>query len=452
MRHNVRQRAAVLVEGVDPWLTLAFLGLMCFGVLMVYSASVAESYAYYGTPYYYLEHEIVWAGLGLVALLAAARLDYRRWLRLAPLLFGLAVLLLFLVMVPHVGHASHGARRWIALSSSVVLEPSELVKLALVVYMAAWLSSKGQRVRDFKACFVPFSLMVGMICLLIVKQPDLGTSIVVGATALAVFFLAGANVSHLLLAALGSVSFASLLTRSQSYQHNRLSAFLNPWSDPSGVGYHTIQALLALRYGGVFGRGLGNSVQKNVLPAPHTDSILAVIGEEWGLVGALFVLLLFLVIAYRGMRISARAPDNFGKLLAAGITCWITFQALMNFAVITSSVPFTGVPLPFVSYGGTSLIISMSAVGILLNVSRHASGAGFAGASGGRTALARQDPHYRRGHRRTRVPRVIHHPLPEPPRGAKPGRRGTGPRPRLNAPPGVESAAGPSSSIRNPAT
>src|SRR5207302_1581929 len=156
------------------------------------------------------------------------------------------------------------------------------------------------------------------------------------------------------------------------YRYDRLTAFLNPWKDPSGVGYHTVQALLALGSGGLFGKGLGNSVQKYVLPAPHTDSILAVIGEEWGLMGTLTVLLLFLVVAYRGMRISVGAPDTFGRLLAAGITSWIVFQALLNFAVITSSVPFTGVPLPFISYGGTSFIISMSAVGILLNISRHA--------------------------------------------------------------------------------
>jgi cell division protein FtsW len=253
--------------------------------------------------------------------------------------------------------------------------------------------------------------MVGMVCLLIVKQPELGTAIMVAITALAVFYLAGANMLHLALAGLGSVSVAALLAHSESYRSGRLTAFLNPWSDPTGVGYHTIQALLALRYGGLFGRGLGNSIQKNVLPAPHTDSILAVIGEEWGLVGAVAVLLLFLLIAYRGMRIAARAPDTFGKLLAAGITSWITFQALMNFAVITSSVPFTGVPLPFVSYGGSSLIISMAAVGILLNVSRHASGAGFA--SSQRTIRTPAAPaRHGRGERRARVPRVIHHPAP----------------------------------------
>jgi cell division protein FtsW (lipid II flippase) len=179
---------------------------------------------------------------------------------------------------------------------------------------------------------------------------------------------------------------------------------MDPWKDPSGVGYHTIQALLALGSGGMFGRGLGNSAQKFVLPAPHTDSILAVIGEEWGLVGTTTVLLLYVVIAYRGIRITLGAPDAFSRLLAAGITTWITFQALMNFAVITSSVPFTGVPLPFVSYGGTSLIITMTAMGILLNISRHAS----------REGLARFNSDNGRGDRGTRIPRAFDHPALEP--------------------------------------
>lgn len=396
------QRAASALGKIDPWLTLAFLGLMCFGVLMVYSSSIADAYAYYGTPYFYLEREIVWATIGFMALVVAVHVDYHRWGRLALPMFGASLVLLVLVLTPHVGQASHGAQRWFSLGAGVQVEPSEVVKLALVVYMASWLASKGERVRDFKACFVPFSLIVGLVALLIVKQPDLGTTIVLTVTMLAVFFVAGANLMHLLTVSGGSAFFAYVLAHSSSYRYDRLTAFLHPWHDPTGVGYHIEQALLALGSGGLLGRGLGNSIQKNVLPAPHTDSILAVIGEEWGLIGTVGVLLLFLVIAYRGIRISVTAPDTFGRLLAVGITSWITFQALMNFAVITSSVPFTGVPLPFISYGGTSLIISTAAIGILLNISRHASGEGF----------ARQNTHNGRGNRRPRLPRVIDHPVP----------------------------------------
>jgi cell division protein FtsW len=400
MQRSVR-RATRLVGGIDPWLALAFLGLMCIGVLMVYSASIHDAYAYYGSPYYVVEREVIWATLGFVALAGVARVRYDRWQKAALPLFAFSLVLLALVLAPHVGHAAKGARRWIALSSNITVEPSELMKLALVIYLAAWLSSKGDRVRDLKASFVPFSLIVGLIALMVVKQPDLGTTIVICITAFCMFYVAGADSKHILIAALGGTIVAWFLARGTSYRSDRLTAFMDPWKESTGVGWHTVQALLALGSGGVVGRGFGNSIQKNWLPAPHTDSILAVIGEEWGLLGTFTVLALFLVIAYRGTRIALTAPDRFSRLLAAGITSWITFQALLNFAVITSSVPFTGVPLPFISYGGTSLIISMTAIGILLSISRHASG----------DAFARESTDHGRGDRRTRVPRVIDHPV-----------------------------------------
>ncbi|GAC1470559.1 MAG: putative lipid II flippase FtsW [Chloroflexota bacterium] len=406
MQRNVRKAASLV--GVDPWLMLALLGLMCAGALMVYSSSIADAYTYYGSAYYVAQREVVWVVLGFLALGLVARIDYRRWQGFSLPFAGLSVFALVLVLAPHVGHSSHGAQRWFSLGAGVTIEPSELVKLALVLHMAAWFSSKGELVRDFKACFVPFSLVVGLVALLIVKQPDLGTAIVVSATMIAIYFIAGANLSHLFLTGTGAACIAWGLAHSSSYRYDRLTAFMDPWKDPSGVGYHTVQALLALGSGGLFGTGLGNSVQKYVLPAPHTDSILAVIGEEWGVVGTVSILLLFVVIAYRGIRISITAPDNFGRLLAAGITSWVTFQALMNFAVITSSVPFTGVPLPFVSYGGTSLIITMTAMGILLNISRHAS----------KDGVARFNSDYGRGNRRARLSGAVDHrdhpTLPEP--------------------------------------
>ncbi len=398
MQRKVR-RATHYVGGFDPWLTTAFCALMCVGVLMVYSASIHDSYANYGSPYYVAEREVVWALIGFVAMIAAARVRYQRWRSIALPLFGVSVLMLAVVMAPHIGHAAKGARRWIAITSSVTIEPSELVKLALVIYLAAWLSSKGDRIRDVKASFVPFTIMLSLVAAMIVRQPDLGTTIVVCVTGFCMFYMAGADIKHLLsvlaAAALGAWVFAN----DTSYRSARLLAFMNPWQDPLGKGWHTIQALLALGSGGLFGRGFGNSIQKNWLPAPHTDSILAVIGEEWGLMGTLGVLLLFLIIAYRGTRIAMRAPDKFSRLLAAGITSWITFQALLNYAVITSSVPFTGVPLPFVSYGGTSLIISMTAIGILLNISRHTWG----------DPVASESTDHGWGDGRTRVPRVVNH-------------------------------------------
>ncbi|GAC1328690.1 MAG: stage V sporulation protein E [Chloroflexota bacterium] len=397
MQHSVRSRASVLVAGVDPWLSLTLLAIMCVGVLMVYSASIADAYAYYGSQYYVVERELFFVVVGSVALIVTSKTRYHLWQRFAAPLFAGSLALLALVLTPHIGHMSHGARRWFSLGANMSLEPSELVKLTMIMYLATWLPSKGDRVRDFRSTFVPFSMVVGTIFLLIVKQPDLGTAIVVAATAMAVFFVAGAEVSHMAMVMVGSSGFAWVLMHSSSYRQDRLTAFLNPWHDPSGVGYHTIQALLALGSGGMFGDGLGNSAQKWVLPAPHTDSILAVIGEEFGLAGTVGVLLLFVIMAYRGMRIAMGAPDAFGRLLAAGISSWIAFQALMNFAVITSSVPFTGVPLPFVSYGGTSLVITMAAIGILLNISRHATGEDFAS----------HNSYHGRRDRRARLPRAV---------------------------------------------
>lgn len=406
MRRNVR------LAGIDPWLMLAVVGLVCIGVLMVYSASVASSYDTYGTPYFIIQREIAWAVLGLIALAVATRIDYRRWQHVALPFFALTVFMLVVVLMPHVGHVSNGARRWFSLGAGITIEPSELAKLAAVMYMASWLASKGERVRDFQATFAPFSLIAGLIALLIVKQPDLGTTIVVTLTLFSVFYVAGANITHLGGVSAGAVGIAWMLAHSSSYRFQRLSAFVNPWKDPSGVGYHTVQALLALGSGGIFGVGLGNSVEKHALPAPYTDSILAVIGNEWGLMGSTAVLLLYMVIAYRGMRVSVTAPDTFGRLLGAGITSWITFQALLNFAVITSSVPFTGVPLPFISYGGTSLVITMMAFGILLNISRHTAGEGF----------ARGSTDNGRGNRRPRLSRSLDHAVPALPAGS--GSRG----------------------------
>jgi cell division protein FtsW len=288
---------------------LAFLGLMCIGVLMVYSASIADSYTYYGSSLYVFQREVIWVGLGFLALAVVVRVDYRIWQRVALPFFGLCLLLLFLVLAPHIGHISHGARRWFAVSSWIELEPSELIKLALLLYLSAWLASKGDQVRDFKSTFVPFSLVVGLVALLVLRQPDLGTTIVITATMFSVMFVAGASLAHFVTVMGGALVFGWMLAFNKSYRAGRLTAFLDPWKDPSGVGYHTIQALLALGSGGLTGRGLGNSAQKFVLPAPHTDSILAVIGEEWGLLGTVTVLLLFVVVAYRGMLITIKTAS-----------------------------------------------------------------------------------------------------------------------------------------------
>lgn len=401
MQRNVR-RVQRLAGGMDPFLILSCLALLAFGVLMVYSASIAESILYYGSPLYVFQREVVWAVLGCIALTIGIRVPYHVWRRAALPFAGLTVVMLLLVLVPHLGHMSHGARRWFQIGSNIEIQPSELAKLSLTMYLSAWLARKGGQVADFKHTFVPFALIMGFVAALIVKEPDLGTTMVLVAIMVPIYFIAGADMLYLLGAGTVAAGLVWLVIQHSRYTLDRLLAFQNPWADATGVGYHTVQVLLALGSGGVMGRGLGNSIQKDILPAPHTDSILAVIGEEWGLIGTAAVLCLFMVIAYRGLRVAITAPDEFGRLMATGITSWITFQAMMNYGVITSSVPFTGVPLPFISYGGTSLIITMAAMGILLNISKHASG----------SVRAKNSNRNRGRDGGSRVPRVIDHPAP----------------------------------------
>ncbi len=354
----------------DPYLLFSVLALVFLGLIMVYSSSIVVAIDYYG-PNYFLERELVWIGAGLVAMVVGIRVSYTTWRRLSTPLFAGSLFLLVAVLLPHVGHSSNGAQRWFQISSFIQIQPSELVKLTLAIYMAHWLTCKGDKVRSFNSCSMPFGIILGLVCLLILMQPDMGTAAVVALAMVGVYLVAGARLDHFGVGLVAAFFLSIAALHFESYRAGRLSAWLNPWKDPSGTGYHTIQALLALGLGGLTGVGLGNSQQKYFLPAPYTDSIFAVTAEELGLMGALAIVGLFVLFAYRGFKIAMNAPDDFGKLLAVGLTGSIVVQAFLNIAVITSTVPFTGVPLPFISYGGSSLIVSMLAVGILLNISRQ---------------------------------------------------------------------------------
>src|SRR5579884_1485797 len=303
-----RSRIVPLVGEIDAWLALAFLALTCIGVIMVYSASIADSYRLYNSPYYIAEREVIWAVIGFAAMIGASRVHYSRWDRIALPFIAVSGFLLAVVLIPHIGTVSNGARRWFTLGS-LSLQPSELVKLALVVYMAAWLRTKGEHIAE-RQTFVAFSIIVGAAFSLIFLEPDLGTAMVLALTMGAMYFVAGANLLYLAGSGTGAAMVAWILIHHSSYESGRLLAFMNPWKYSSGAGYHTIQVLLALGSGGFFGRGLGNSTQKYLLPAPHTDSILAVIGEEWGIFGSLVVLFLFVIIAYRGIKIASNAHDT----------------------------------------------------------------------------------------------------------------------------------------------
>ncbi|GAC1495055.1 MAG: stage V sporulation protein E [Candidatus Limnocylindrales bacterium] len=359
--------------GYDLTLVSVVLALLAIGLAMVYSASGIKALDTLDEPRYYLVQQSAWVIAGLVAMLAIARVDYHRYRRLALPALVIAVLLLVAVLIPGVGTRVGGASRWLRVTTFVGVQPAELAKLALVVYLAFWLGRHRERVQSVSVT-LPFLMLTGLIAGLVVAEPDLGTAIVVGGIGLAMYFVAGARLREFGALGLLAVTAVAAAAVIQPYRLQRILTFLDPWTDPRGAGFQTIQSLYGLALGGPFGEGLGAGKEKfGFLPAPYTDSIFAVLGNELGLLGTLVVVLLFLMLAFKGVRIALRAPDATGALLAAGITTWIVFQAWVNMAVVASLVPMTGITLPFISYGGSSICVGLVAVGILLNIGRQGS-------------------------------------------------------------------------------
>jgi cell division protein FtsW len=350
----------------DYVLVLAVVGLIIVGLMMVYSATFDWSYQEYGSSFHVASRQFLWVGLGMVGLVVVASVPYDRWRQLAVPVMGVTLLLLILVLF--VGEERFGARRTFLNGS---IQPGELAKLAMVVYVAAWLASKGDQIRDVTYGLVPFAVLIGVVAGLIVMQPDVSTAVLIVLTALAMFFFAGADIFQLAVGGAISVITFLVLINQLPYAKQRLLDWMEVWGDPTRVGYHIQQALIALGSGGPFGVGLGQGQQKiGYLPTPHTDSIFAVLGEEMGLVGCLVVVGLFVLLACRGFKVALGASDAFSALLACGVTCWLTFQALANIAVMTGLVPFTGIALPFISSGGSAMVISLVGVGLLLSISR----------------------------------------------------------------------------------
>ncbi|MFN8472029.1 MAG: putative peptidoglycan glycosyltransferase FtsW [Anaerolineae bacterium] len=379
-----------VVRPPDWILAAAVAALTIFGLIMIYSTTYVWDD---NNPAYFMLRQGAYAVVGIVALLVMMRIPYRFWQRISvafmvAILVGLGVLLL-------VAKAKMGAARWFGDGS---FQPSEVAKLAVIIYSAAWLASKGQKIRSVTVGLIPFSIFIGLVAGLILLQPNMSTASLIALTAFSMFLIAGADLVQMFVATLIGTLAAGVLILNAAYRLKRVAIFMDPLSDPDGLGYHITRALAALNAGGLVGLGLGNSPHKwnNMLPAPHTDSIFAMIGEELGFIGALAVVAVYVLIAYRGLRIAQRAPDRFGMLLASGITVLFTLQAMINIAVITSTAPFTGVPLPFISFGGSSLVISLATIGLLLNISRHVRVESTADAS---TTVGRRN-------RGTRVPRA----------------------------------------------
>jgi cell division protein FtsW len=354
-------------------LLVAVLALVAIGVVMVYSASSVRALLSSNDPARYGIAQAVFAAIGLSAMVVLSRIDFRVYRYFAIPAYVGALVLLALVLVPSIGFEAGGSRRWLQLPVIGIFQPAEVAKLAIILYLAHWLDRRGRAAHGLRGGLIPFALLVAPGFLLIAVEPDLGTAGIYAVAAMSVFFMSGASLIGLVAMA-GAVAAAAFVFISQTpYQLARITTFLDPERDPLGAGYNAMQALMALAMGGLAGVGLGASRQKYLyLPAPSTDFIYAIIGEEWGLIGTLIVLVLFLVIAWQGYRIAVHAPDTFSGLLAAGITTWLVVQAVINMMVVTALWPVTGVPLPFISYGGTALIINLVAVGILLSISREA--------------------------------------------------------------------------------
>jgi cell division protein FtsW len=356
----------------DMTLLVTVLILLSVGVVMVYSASSVEAYALYGSASYFLKRQLLWGALGLAAMAVLSRVPYATWGRWAVPLFAFTLVCLVAVLIPHVGIKINGARRWLG-AGPLVFQPSEFAKFSAVLLFALTLSRRSVPVSDFRRGFLPHIGLIALLFFLILREPDLGTALSLGGTALVMMVVAGADLWHVAALALVGLPAVGLLIVTEPYRLQRILAFLDPFKDPLGSGYHTIQALLALGSGGLLGTGLGHSALKFFyLPEAHTDFIFAILAEELGFVGGAAVIALFFVFAWRGYRIALAAADPFAALLAVGLTTMVLLQAVLNIGVVTDSLPVTGVPLPFISYGGSSLVFTLAAVGILLNISRQA--------------------------------------------------------------------------------
>lgn len=374
----VKKRGESILAGrnkytVDYWLLLATAALLVFGFLMVYSTTFDLGLRFKENPVYYLTRQMGALAGGLIMVVILLQFDYHvlRYFSV-PLILITIILLLFVLFF---GAVDYGAARALSQGS---YQPSELAKLATILYIAHWLHSKGDKIKQINYGLIPFTVITGVMFALIVLQPALSTAILVGLISFTLFFVAGADLKQVILVGVGASVVVAFLMVTLPHAAQRVSDYRAALADPFQAGYQVRQALAALANGGLFGVGLGEGVQKfGALPLAHTDGVFAIVGEELGLFGALMLVALLAFLTWRGFRVASRARDSYGFLLALGVTVWIAYQALINLAVITSVIPFTGMPLPFLSYGGSSMLITVIGVGILLNVSRD-------GAIGGR--------------------------------------------------------------------
>ena len=344
--------------------------LTAVGLVMVLSSSFVNGFEEHGSSFHYFKRQAVYAVVGVLALMVTSRIRYRAWQRLSVPLLVVTLGLLALVLHPAAGTVAGGSARWIAIGP-VTIQPSELAKLAVVLFAAAILTRKWKHLDEPMHVVIPLVPVVGAVAALVMMQPDLGTTVIIVGSVMALLFVAGLRLRYLLAGSLVCGGLGMMLIMSEGYRRARLLSFLHPSDDPLNTGWQVYQSLIALGSGGWLGVGLGQSRQKwDYVPNAHTDFIFSILGEELGIMGALGVLFLFGVLLYAGIRVAAAAPDTFGRLIAAGIVGWFGIQALVNLGAVTGLLPVTGVPLPMVSFGGSSLVVTLAAVGILINVAR----------------------------------------------------------------------------------
>lgn len=356
----------------DFWLIASILGLLTIGIVMVYSAGSVLAFHNYGDSFYFVKRQMLFAGLGLAAMFFMMNFDFRILKKYSKVLLLVCFGLLVIVLIPGIGVVRGGARSWLGISSFGI-QPSEFMKLGMILFLSYLLSKEDYRITHFTRGLLPPLGMIGAAFGLIMLQPDLGTGTVMFGASLLIVFTAGARIKHLAgLAALGVLGFVGLILAAP-YRLQRITAFLDPWSDPLGAGYQIIQSLYAIGPGGLAGLGLGMSRQKySYVPEPQTDFIFSILAEELGFIGGLLVLTLFLILVWRGMRVAMTVDDLFGSLLAVGIVGMVGIQVVINIGVVIGLMPVTGITLPLISYGGSSLTLMLTALGILLNISRFA--------------------------------------------------------------------------------
>ena len=362
-------RKAKRIGKLDFSFLIIVLMLVIYGLIMVFSASSASAHYYQGDTLYFIKRQLLWAVLGIIAMLVISKIPYKIIYKFAMPIFILSVVCL--VLVPFIGNEVNGAKRWLGIGP-LGFQPSELAEFAMIIFLSKLLADNKFNLNDYVKGFWAYLCIIGGVALIILVEPHLSGAVVVALTSLVLLYMAGAQMKHMLtLLPLGGVALAAAIII-EPYRMKRFTTFLDPFADTLGNGWQVVQSLYAIGSGGLFGLGLGQSRQKFLyIPEPHNDFIFSIICEELGFIGAAFTIILFIMLIWRGIRISILAPDKFSSLLSGGIMAIVAIQVLLNIAVVTSSMPATGVPLPFFSYGGTSLLFMLASMGVVLNISRY---------------------------------------------------------------------------------